>query len=481
MLVGGNGAGKTSVLEAIDKVFGAGRRGYGFREEDLAPGASRLRVTFEIRPSEGATFTPEEHGLFETHVDLDALSREVVDVAGEAGFDDDGVFRSRGFFLKSDGGEDGVFDAATRSQISFFYLPSARDAQREFDDRSGLWARLAGLLEKAHNPELVERLTAEAGRELVTAVIGQERLDGLAGTVTAFVNAMYGQTEVSAELRATAVDFRTLLRRTSLVVGEPGGLAPLEQHSTGLQTLALFGLFRAYLETAGGPLLAAGLEEPEIHLSPHVARTLIALASESGNQVIFTTHSPAVSDRMGVGDVRLLRRSGGRSVAREVPPGSYTDEERARLQRELRTVGTEFLFARSVLLCEGPSELGALPEFAEKLDVDLDRVGATVLPVGGGGFRPYLILLGETALEIPHAVLCDNDQTLKRLVKALPGWGACLMQSTPKASSASLSWRLYVPVAFSLGAKGTLRRTLCPKGATPTLWRRQTFSMGRGT
>ena len=36
LLIGGNGAGKTSVLEAIDKVFGAGRRGFSFTEEDLA-------------------------------------------------------------------------------------------------------------------------------------------------------------------------------------------------------------------------------------------------------------------------------------------------------------------------------------------------------------------------------------------------------------------------------------------------------------
>ena len=230
---------------------------------------------------------------------------------------------------------------------------------------------------------------------------------------------MYGEAGLEAELRATAIDFRTLLRRTSLVVGREGALAPLEEHSTGLQTLALFGLFRAYLETAGGHLLAAGLEEPEIHLAPHVSRSLVRLATEPGNQVVFTSHSPAITDAFPVTDVRVLSREANGTSARAIPDELFDHEELARLHRELRSVGTEFLFARSVLLCEGASEKGALPEFGKKLGLDLDLLGVSLLPVGGGGFHPYLKLLGPDGFAIPHAVVCDNDQTLRGLIKML--------------------------------------------------------------
>lgn len=419
LLIGGNGAGKTSLLEAVDKVFGAGRRNYGFREQDLAPGTSELKVDLEIRPDDGSTFTQEEHALFETHVDVDDRGDELVLVRVAAGFEDDGVFRSRGMYLKCDGAEDGALDVATRSSLGFFYLPAARDARQEFEDRAGLWSRLTSLLEAAHDPDRLAELTAEAGRELVGAVLGADRLDELAATVEQFVSAMYDDRDTDAELRATAIDFRTLLRRTSLVVGRGDDLVPLAEHSTGLQTLALFGLFRAFLDTAGGHLLAAGLEEPEIHLAPHVARSLVALATDTAGQVLLTSHSPSITDAVPVIDIRVLRNSGTGTIAKAVEPGLFDEEELARLHRELRTTGTEFLFARAVLLCEGPSERGALPEFAAKAGIELDRLGVSVLPVGGGGFRPYLKLLGGNGFEIPHAVVCDNDQTLTKLLGVL--------------------------------------------------------------
>lgn len=419
LLIGGNGSGKTSVLEAIDKILGAGQRGFGFREEDLAPGVDTLTVDLEIRPTDGKAFTPDEHALFETHVDIDVNSAELVLVRVTAAFEEDGSFRSRAAFLKSDGAEDGVVDIHSRDAIGFFYLPAARDARRELDDRGGMWSRLASLLERAHDPSKVEDLSAQAGRELVAAVLGQDRLDELGSTVRSFVSLMAGDGNLEAELRATSIDFRTLLRRASLMVGSNGELSPLDQHSTGLQTLALFGLFRAYLETAPGHLLAAGLEEPEIHLAPHVARSLVTQAAKTGSQVIFTSHSPAITSAVSVTDIRVLQRGDNNSEIRAIQKDLFDTEELARLHRELKTVGTEFLFARAVLLCEGASELGAIPEFAAKEGIALDRLGVSLVPVGGSGFRPFLKLLGHRGFGIPYAVICDNDQNLRILVRQL--------------------------------------------------------------
>ncbi len=422
LLIGGNGAGKTSVVEAIDKVFGAGRRGYGFTEEDLAPGADKLTVEFEIRPDDGQKFSPDEHALFETHVDIDAVNTEVVRIRVTAGFEDDRLFRARGEYLKEDGNPDGVLDADTREAVTFFYLPAARDARREFDDRAGLWARVATLLHQADDPERLAELTSEAGRELVESVLGKERLEDLASTVAGFMSVMYGS-GLKAELRATPVDLRTLLRRTALLVGRGAEKTPLEQHSTGLQTLALFGLFTAYLDTTGGHLLAAGLEEPEIHLAPHVARSLVKKTADLGRQVLFTSHSPAISDRIPVSDVTVLRRTDAGTVARRVQPGLFNDEELRRIQRELTTIGTEFLFARSVLFTEGPSETGALPAFAAKNGLDFDLLGVSIVSISGGGFQPWLKLCGPNGFDIPHAVLCDNDGNLPKLIKMLDSVG----------------------------------------------------------
>jgi putative ATP-dependent endonuclease of OLD family len=479
VLIGGNGTGKTSVLEAVDKVFGVGRKNYGFVEEDLAAGTDQLEIDVTLRPDDGATFTTEEHALFETHVDLDPEGNELVSVRVTAGVEDDGAFRTHGLFVKSDGEEDGFLDRETRAAIGFFYLPAVRDAQREFGDRGGLWSRLAALLESADDPNRVASLTAVAGRELVGAVLGDERLADLATTVESFVGVMPGE-RLKAELRATSVDFRALLRQTDLSIGQTDRMVPLARHSTGLQTLALFGLFRAYLETSGGYLLAAGLEEPEVHLAPHVARSLVKHASTPGSQLILTTHSPAITGSVSVMDVTLLRATANGTEARSLPDGLYDVEQLARMQRELRTVGTEFLFARAVLLCEGPSELGALPEFADRLGTELDILGVSVLPVGGGGFEPYIKLLGSTGFNIPFVVLCDNDLTLRKLVGRLDALGMLPTEVDPSgALNAKDLARLRAAGIFAWTA-GDLEAYLLSEGGYLAFERAADFLYGVG-
>lgn len=467
LLIGGNGAGKTSILEAIDKVFGAGRRGYGFTEDDLARGADKLTIEFEIRPDNGETFTADEHALFETHVDIDDANIEVVRIRITAAFEDDGLFRSRGEYLKEDGEPDGALDNDTRNAVTFFYLSAARDARREFDDRAGLWSRVATLLERADDPVRLAELTAEAGRDLVEAVLGEERLNDLATTVAGFMSVMYGS-GLEAELRATAVDLRTLLRRTALVVGHGPDKTPLDQHSTGLQTLALFGLFIAYLDTTGGYLLAAGLEEPEIHLAPHVGRSLVNKTRASGRQVLFTSHSPAISDRIPISDITVLRRTDGGTVARRVQPGVFDDEELLRIQRELTMTGTELLFARSVLFSEGPSEAGAIPEFATKLGVDFDLLGVSIVPISGGGFKPWLKLCGPDGFDIPHGVLCDNDGNLPKLVNMLGELGRLPAGVDPARPISAVERGLLATDAYFAWPEDDLESYLVSEGGYPS-------------
>lgn len=428
LLIGGNNAGKTSVLEAIDKVFGAARRGsgYGFEREDLArglPNGERLIVEIEIRPSTGDTFTEEEHELFSDHTDIHSADGELVVVKADAGFDDDGVFRSYANYFKLDGEADGRLDTHVRDTVNFFFLPAIRDARRELDDRAGMWARLTDLLRQANDPVELKRIATDAGRELAEAVLGTERLEEMGDRISSYVSAvLYGEDDVvDAEMRATPLDYRSVLRRTSVYLKSPGEDDPisLNQYSTGVQTLALFGLFRAYLETQGGMVLALGLEEPENHLSPHAVRSLISLLSQDDTQVIFSTHSPVVADQFDPTNVILVRRTGRLSTVRAVPVGAFDTEDRMHLVRTVRGSTSEFLFGRSVLLVEGGSEQGAFPEFATQLGVDLDRLGVSIVGIGGQGSRPFLRLLDTVCLDLPHAIVCDRDDAVRVLLRTL--------------------------------------------------------------
>jgi putative ATP-dependent endonuclease of OLD family len=58
----------------------------------------------------------------------------------------------------------------------------------------------------------------------------------------------------------------------------------------------------------------------------------------------------------------------------------------------------------------------ALPVFAKELGFDLDVLGVSIAPVGGGAFKLFLKLLGPEALDIPHLVVCDNDAAAETLI-----------------------------------------------------------------
>jgi len=433
LLIGGNNAGKTSVLEAIDKVFGVARRnfGYGFEPEDLArglPEGERLIVEIEIRPTHGDAFTEEERKLFYDHIDIHPIDGELVIVRADAGVDADGIFRSNARYFKLDGEDDGRIDANVRETVNFFYLPAIRDARRELDERGGMWARLTDLLRRANDPEELKAIATDAGRRLAEAVLGTDRLDELGERVSQYVGAvLYGEADaVDAEMRATPLDYRAVLRRTSVYLTSPGEDDPisLNQYSTGVQTLALFGLFRAYLETQGGMVLALGMEEPENHLSPHAARSLINLLSGDGTQILFTTHSPVIADQFDPTNAILVRQAGRISTFKAVPQGTFEASDRGHLVRMVRGSTSEFLFGRAALLVEGGSEEGAFPEFAAQLGIDFDRLGVSIVGVAGQTFRPFLRLLSSTCLDLPHGVVCDRDLAVGAVLRALRDAGS---------------------------------------------------------
>jgi len=324
-----------------------------------------------------------------------------------------------------------------------------RDARFELDERRGLWARLVNLLDDAADPEGLAELSEKAGKDVLAAVLGENRSSEIEDAVNSFLSrVLYVEDDAtSAELAASSVDHRALLRRADLLVSVPGDdrPIPIREQSTGIQTLALFGLFRAYLDTHGGRVLAVGLEEPEAHLAPHAARSLTVMATDKG-QSILTTHAPIIADLTEPQDLVLARRHGSDTRVTFIPDGTFTGEQLGHLRRSIRRSSSAFLFGRLVLLVEGESEVLALPELARQLDYDFDRLGVAVVSTDGPGFGPLVTLLGQRCLDIPHMMLVDRDQTQTKLVKQLIDRGIVPTSvdpanPAPSALSAADVWR----------------------------------------
>ena len=154
------------------------------------------------------------------------------------------------------------------------------------------------------------------------------------------------------------------------------------------------------------------IEEPEMLLTPQAQRYLYRLLrrfAEAGNQVLYSTRSPAFLDAAHHDEiVRLDLRRGRRSV-RRTKPDVLSEAERVRLAAEFDHERSEMFFARSVILVEGQTERLALPFIFRAMGHDPDADGVAIVEVGGKSNLPLAArLLRELA--IPFVVVFDADR-----------------------------------------------------------------------
>lgn len=174
------------------------------------------------------------------------------------------------------------------------------------------------------------------------------------------------------------------------------------------------------------------IEEPELYQHPtqarHFAAVLEALArnEEQRTQVILATHSPYFVDAGAFEQIRRIsKRHSGQGVPttrcqhatqryvaerlREAGLDPEADIERARAS--LRRNLNEVLFARAVLLVEGPSDAALMRGLAARSH-SLDAIGVACTSTGGKAGMPVALALLQ-ALDIPAFITFDGDSSKK--------------------------------------------------------------------
>jgi predicted ATP-dependent endonuclease of OLD family len=142
---------------------------------------------------------------------------------------------------------------------------------------------------------------------------------------------------------------------------------------------------------------------------------------------------------------------------------------REKFRKELDAERNELFFAKRVLFVEGDTEKLALPEFAAKWGADLDKLGVTIVEVGG---KKSLKALAEVAIsfDIPTGILFDRDS--RDFKKERDKEEACnkeLFELAP-AESPHAVWMMekdYEAVVRSATGE-ELYQTLCETYSTPS-------------
>jgi len=177
----------------------------------------------------------------------------------------------------------------------------------------------------------------------------------------------------------------------------------------GAQALALLEAVESCCERGLGGLLLL-IEEPELYLRPQAQRYLYRLLREfsfAGNQVIYSTHSPAFLNVTRMEELVFVERLGGTGT-RALQPEPVSADEDFRVVTEFDAARSELFLARAVVLVEGLTEKLVLPFVFSALGYDVDREAISIIECGG---KPNLPLFARIcrATGVPFVVVHDSD------------------------------------------------------------------------
>ena len=202
-----------------------------------------------------------------------------------------------------------------------------------------------------------------------------------------------------------------------LVFQEGDLVVPAEELGLGIQSALVVGIFEA-LRHLGGPVGTVIVEEPEMYLHPQAQRYFHRLLTEMADggscQVIYSTHSPIFAPVTRFEAIRLVRKAPGHmsriSLVREPTDREFLSGQRAahKLTMSFDPTTSELLFARRVLLVEGPGDRLAVMMTAERLNYDLDAEDLAVVPCGTKTAIPFFARTCR-ALGVSFCILHDDD------------------------------------------------------------------------
>ena len=453
--VGANGAGKTAVMQSLQRLFGITGDQRRIRRQDFhVPAAEATPLLQRSFVLEAILAFPEldvEGGdggaipEFFQQMAADDAGKLKCRLRLQATWTDDGsldgaidqkywAIRTLGSFTDADCIE---LKATDRARIQLIYVPASRDGA------SQVTAFLRGRLWRAINwSQGVRDTFVDAGATLNGAFAGEPAVDLVAAAVKRRWQEVYtAGTDTTPLFRPIDLRFQEFIRKVEVVFrpDEAGRDRSLDDLSDGQRSLFHLAMTAASLDVEGGinadpaaaglqadgiPLPALTLiavEEPENSLAPfylsRIVRQIQDLTSGTRAQAFVSSHSASILTRVDPTEVRHFRLNAADRTAHvhaiRLPTGQ---EDASKFVREAVRTYPELYFARFVVLGEGASEEVVLPHLAEALDFDIDRSFVAVVPLGGRHVNHLWRLLSD--LDIPHATLLDLDWG-----RAGGGWG----------------------------------------------------------
>lgn len=406
-LIGPGDGGKTTVLDAIELLL-AERHTVTFDDLDFYGGSTKELIsviaTFASLPSE--LKRDDKYGLALSGWGPNGYVHEPVEAQGiEAALtlrlDVDSTLEPKWSVHVE---RAGTLDRSTT--LSFQdrkYFATARLGT--YSDRHLSWARGSSLQKVSSHPESLP----SALNELMRSARASFARDAVGVFDDVLKTIRPDMASLGVRLQA---DLSANLDRQSLSVNASGvalhdGDVPLRCSGTGTTRLAVAALQSA--QAADRRFLL--VDELEFGLEPHRVSLLVShlrARTEKSGQAFVTTHSPAVLREARFDEVQVCRRDKDGTL--RILNAYQTDTPVLDAKRYVRDKG-EALLAKSVLVCEGQTEVALLKGISSAQSLDFQTRGVVLLD-GGGDPNCFDVAVHFAKMGYRTALLTDSDKAI---------------------------------------------------------------------
>lgn len=271
---------------------------------------------------------------------------------------------------------------------------------------------------------------------------GEERVPLIAETekqLNVLLNDVFTGCDLEIEFETPTLEI--LLTAPKLFVND-GFRNAIENKGHGLQRAVIFTILRRYAEHMTSAQdgkkrnLILAIEEPELYMHPQAQRTIRRVfrrIAESGDQVLFSTHSSLLVDVAYFDEIIRLESCGEQtdgkkttlSTAWQLPLSTMIDDIESRYPSKKGKVTAESMrdlyshaynprrnegfFASKIILVEGLTEEYSLPIYSDAItNCSFDPQGISVVECGGKGAMDRLFRIFNE-LHIPCYIVFDYD------------------------------------------------------------------------
>jgi len=265
------------------------------------------------------------------------------------------------------------------TKSKFIFIPAARDSIASY---AGFTARQtiinATLLSELRN--IAQTSTRDARRKW-------QKLEGLLQKVSPHV----------ADMRILDGDFNVREQ-------DSNNTFPLHWVGGGYQELLML-----LYQLIKSPDVIFGIDEPEIHLHPGLARGFLDILKDlaTEQQLFITTHSPIFVDRSDLTNVWLVKKIGDSSQITRL----QDIEDLNHITVELGIRPSDIFYSNVVVFVEGTSDMLVLPILARKMGVNFEAGEVSFISTHGksqGKYHLKTFIESTNAANIPFFMILDK-------------------------------------------------------------------------